>query len=265
MNLTDPIRANRLLALILVLELLIPGQVAHAQNKYDVLARTLQPYGALFYSKAITKGMQADLVVREAPPLATDILNQPVRVTLQMPNKLRIETTDPEHRMVLCRNGQKVWVYPRELAATITLSSLPEARGGRIPDFQIPLKEQQIVWLPVLFEILRFEPAVDSGGEPAWEIDFRLSPEVCQTMRCNPWVASVVVAQNGFQIRRLHVESGPLKGTIDVLGCRFETGFPAEMWEAGPELANDAAAIPAERFASALERFAAIPGASDQK
>ena len=34
---------------ILALGLLSAAQLLHAQNKYDVLARILQPYGALFY------------------------------------------------------------------------------------------------------------------------------------------------------------------------------------------------------------------------
>ena len=47
--------------------LLLVGQSIHAQNKYDILARALQPYGALFYSKATSKAMQADVILREAP------------------------------------------------------------------------------------------------------------------------------------------------------------------------------------------------------
>src|ERR1700734_2251583 len=88
-----------------------------AQNKYDVLPRVLQPYGALFYSKATNRAMQADVILREGPPSAAGILNQPIRVFLQIPDKLRIETLDPQHRVVFCRNGQKVWVYPREFLA----------------------------------------------------------------------------------------------------------------------------------------------------
>ena len=78
-------------------------------------------------------------------------------------------------------------------------------------------------------------------------------------MKCRPWVASAVVDQHNFQMRRLHVESAAWKGTIDILGSRFEAGFPMETWEAGPDLVNDATAIPAERFASALERFSIAP------
>src|ERR1700735_3429106 len=105
---------HRRLPAILAVGLLLGAASLEAHNTYDVLARVLQPYGPLFYSKASTKAMQADLILREGPPTATEILNQPLRVFLHMPDKLRIESLDPQHRVVFCRNGQKVWIYPRE-------------------------------------------------------------------------------------------------------------------------------------------------------
>jgi len=240
---------------ILAYGLFISSQPLDAQNKYDVLARTLQPYGSLFYSKALTKAMQADVILREGPPLAAQILNQALRVTLQMPNKLRIETIDSERRLVLCRNGQRVWAYPRDFATTIAIAGITSDKSSRIPDFRLPIKDQQIVWLPVLFQIVRFEPSLDANGRRTWNIDFKLSPEIGQAMKCDPWVASAVVMQENFQVRRLHIEGASWKGTLDILACRFETGFPPETWEAEPDLANDATVIPADRFVSALQRL----------
>src|SRR5262245_34871461 len=234
------------------------GQLFYAQIKYDVLARILQPYGALFYSKGLTKALQMDLIVREGPPQTAEILNQPLRVSLEMPDKLRIETIDPGHRLVLCRNGQRVWAYPRHFATAIALAGIPPSKGARIPDFRLPIKDQQIVWLPVLFQILRFEQSSDTSGQPAWRIDFQLSPEVSQATKCDPWVASVRVKQDDFQVRYLQIDSPSCKGMIDILASRFEKSLPPETWEAGSDLANDATAIPAERFASALERLSAI-------
>ena len=240
---------------ILAYGLFIASQPLDAQNKYDVLARTLQPYGSLFYSKALTKAMQADVILREGPPLAAQILNQALRVTLQMPNKLRIETIDSERRLVLCRNAQRVWAYPRDFATTIAIAGITSDKSSRIPDFRLPIKDQQIVWLPVLFQIVRFEPSLDANGRRTWNIDFKLSPEIGQAMKCDPWVASAVVMQENFQVRRLHIEGASWKGTLDILACRFETGFPPETWEAEPDLANDATVIPADRFVSALQRL----------
>ena len=43
---------------ILASGFLLAAPALEAQNQYDVLARVLQPYGALFYSKAITRAMR---------------------------------------------------------------------------------------------------------------------------------------------------------------------------------------------------------------
>ena len=228
-----------------------------AQNQYDVLARVLQPYGALFYSKSTTKAMQADVTLRDAPPAAADILNKPLRVILQMPDKLRIESLDPQHRIVFCRNGQKVWVYPQALLAGIAAGPRSD-KEVRIPDFRLPLKDQQIVWIPALFQILRFQPASDGAGVPTWLLDFRIAPEIAQAMKSEFWTASTMVNQSDFQVRHLRVESSSWTGALDVLSCRFERAFPSQTWEPGPELANGAAPVPPEYFDSALERIAAL-------
>jgi hypothetical protein len=250
--------SQRFLPAILAAGSLFVTSSLRAQNKYDVLAHVLQPYGALFYSKATNRAMQADIVLREGPAGTTGILNQPLRVFLQIPDKLRIETLDPQHRVVFCRNGQKVWIYPRLFLDSILAAGRRSARGGRIPDFRLPLKDQQIVWIPALFQILRFESASDAAGAPTWTLDFQLAPEVAQAMRCDPWTANAIVEQSDFQVRHLRIESTYWSGTLDILACRFEKGFPSQTWDASPDLANEAAPVPPELFDSALETIAAI-------
>jgi hypothetical protein len=229
-----------------------------AQNKYDVLARVLQPYGALFYSKAPTKAMQADVILREGPPTAADIRNQPLRVFLQMPDKLRIETLDPQRRVVFCRNGQKVWIYPHEFLADIMVAGRRPDRDIRIPDFRLPLKDQQILWIPALFQILRFEPGSDTAGAPAWILDFQIAPEFAQALKCDPWMASALVRRSDYAVRHLRVESTKWTGALDVLASRFEKTLPPQTWEPDPELAKEATAVPPELFDSALAKIAAI-------
>jgi outer membrane lipoprotein-sorting protein len=237
---------------------LFAAHTLQAQNKYDVLARVLQPYGALFYSKATTKAMEADVILRQGPPSASAILNQPLRVILQMPDKLRIELLDPQHRVVFCRNGQKLWVYPRDILAGVVATGPRSARPRKIPDFHLPLKDQQIVWIPALFEILRFESGPDDAGAPTWVLDFQLAPEFAQLLKCDAWTASAIVKQSDFQVRHLRIESSSWAGALDILACRFQTAFPPQTWEPDPELANEATAVPPELFDSALERIATI-------
>src|SRR5580704_3584117 len=176
---------QRLLPALLAALLLFATPSLKAQNKYDVLARVLQPYGALFYSKATTKALQADVILREGPPTTAEIRDQPLRVFLQMPDKLRIENLDPQHRVVFCRNGQKVWIYPHEYLAGIVVDGRRPARDIRIPDFRLPLKDQQILWIPALFQILGFEPGSDTAGAPTWILHFQIAPEFAQVLRCD--------------------------------------------------------------------------------
>jgi outer membrane lipoprotein-sorting protein len=249
---------QRLLPAIVAAVWIFAAPSLQAQNKYDVLARVLQPYGALFYSKATTKAMQADVILREGPPTAAEIRDRPLRVFLQMPDKLRIETLDPQHRVVFCRNGQKVWIYPHEYLADIMVAGRQPDREIRIPDFRLPLKDQQILWIPALFQILRFEPGSDTGGAATWVLDFQVAPEFAQALKCDAWRASALVRQSDFAVRRLRVDSSKWTGAVDVLACRFEKALPSQTWEPDPELAKEATPIPPQFFDSALQKIAAI-------
>jgi hypothetical protein len=250
--------SQRHLSAILAAGSLFVTSSLEAQNKYDVLARVLQPYGALFYSKGTNRAMQADVILRQGPSTAKGILNQPLRVFLQIPDKLRIETLDPQHRVVFCRNGQRVWVYPHEILAGIVAARPRSGRVTRIPDFHLPLKDQQIVWIPALFQILQFESGSDASGGPTWILEFQLAPEIAQAIKCEPWMANAVVGQSDFQLQHLRIESNNWTGALDVLASRFDRAFPSQTWEPGPELANEATPVPPELFDAALETIAAI-------
>jgi hypothetical protein len=253
--------SQRLSHAILAAALLLAGQPLHAQNKYDILARALQPYGALFYSKAPTKAMEADVVVRQGPAAVAEFLNQPLRVYFQIPDKLRIETTDPQHRIVFCRDGQSVWAYPRDFATGIIAAGRVSKGETRIPDFRLPLKDQEIVFIPALFEILRFESGSDPSGKSVWRLDLRLMPQLAQAIKSDNWVASAVVNQDNFHVRRVRIETNNWTSTIDVLATRFDRALPPQTWNAEAQLASEATPIPPEYFGSALQRtpLVAIP------
>jgi hypothetical protein len=229
-----------------------------AQNKYDVLARTLQPVGALFYSKSPIKAFQADVVPRVVPAALSILANQPIRISLQMPNKVRLESLDPNHPIVLCRDAQRVWVYPRELAEQIVPETNPPPGAPfRIPDFKIPVRDNQIALLPILFEITRFESISDSEGAPAWVIDFRPSPELLR-QASEEWAISALVRQQDFQVRHLEIHGRSWSGTFDVLRIKFVSNLPPESWQPDEALGDAVTFIPPAFFLSALEKISAL-------
>ena len=151
-----------------------------------------------------------------------------------------------------------MWAFPREFAATIMASGRTSNGETRIPDFRLPIKDQEIVFIPALFQILRFESGSDSDGKPAWILDLRLIPEFAQALKCENWVANAVISQNDFQLRRLRIESGTWTGTLDVNATRFQKALPPQTWKAEVELANEVTPIPPEYFGSALGKISAI-------
>jgi outer membrane lipoprotein-sorting protein len=250
-------RTNSLAGLAVIL-LLAACAGSQAQNKYDVLARTLQPFGALFYSKSPTKAFQAEVVLRDGPASVSNLVNQPIRISLQMPDKLRIDSLDPNHPIVLCRNGQRVWVYPRELAERIAPPDVPPADSSvRIPDFKIPVRDNQIPLLPVLFEVTRFEPTPDSEAAPGWSIDFRPSPELLR-QASEECALTVVVGRQDFKVRRIEIHGRTWSSVFDVLDIRFAPALPPESWQPDHDLAEGATPIPPSSFISALEKISAI-------
>src|SRR5258707_11338406 len=133
--------------LFLAAFVLLPAASFAALNRYDILARILQPYLALFYSsKSGGKALELEAVVRsiEGGNSAnySALLNQPVKVNLQCPCKHRLEIFNPDHRKIVCRNGQRVWVYPRELGAELVATASNPEQTGKAPDFLIPLSDQ---------------------------------------------------------------------------------------------------------------------------
>jgi hypothetical protein len=244
------------LAFTLHLPVSARAQTPPEHDKYTVLARALQPFCALFRSKTPIKAMQAEVILQEGPVASAAFLNQPIHISLQMPDKLRIETLD--HRIVFCRIGQRVWVHPSELAAKIVAMAGPPRGAKKLPDFHLPLKDQQLVLLPAMLQILRFESDIDANGNPAWTMDLRPAPAITEATKSENWLAHAVINQESFQVSQLKVQSRTWNGTLSILSNRFVEQLPPETWEADPEIAEDMGEIPPGLFDAALEKLASV-------
>lgn len=241
----------------LLVWLLIPG-LAGAQNKYDVLAHMLRPYGALFYSRSPTKALQADVILTDGTDAFAALANQPVRISLQMPDKLRLETLDPNRKVVLCRNGQHVWLYPADLADRLIAAAGSPGPPMRLADFHLPLKDQEIALVAALFQIVRFESGTDPNGRAAWSLDFRLAPELMQGLKHKDWLANALIRQTDFQLEQLAIQGSAWTGKLQILASNFLPSLPSEIFEPGPSLVGGAKDIPPSLFGSALERLSRI-------
>jgi outer membrane lipoprotein-sorting protein len=250
-------RLRELPGLLTVVIILLGTRLSPAQNKYDVLAKTLQPYLSLFYSKSSTKAMIAAFTVREATQGIPLLLNRLMRVSFQFPDKLRIETDDENQKIILCRDGQSVWVYPKELGEQLlSAADLPRS-NQTIPDFRLPFRDQQIVLLPALFQILRYETTTDQLSQPAWNLEFRIDPQLAKGLK-NSFVLATLVRQSDYQVEKVRAKSNAFSGTLEVSSVQFLSSLPAETWHAEETIVADAVILPAGAYRSALQKIASL-------
>jgi outer membrane lipoprotein-sorting protein len=237
--------------------ILLGARWAGAQNKYDVLAKTLQPYLSLFYSKSPTKAMVALATIREATQITPLLLNRPMRISFQFPDKLRVETEDDGQKIILCRDGQNVWVYPKDLGEQL-LSSADLSRSSQtIPDFRLPFRDQQIVLLPALFQILRYETTTDPSGQAAWNLEFRIDPQLAKSLK-DSFVVQTLVRQNDYQVEKIRAKSGAFSGILEVSSIQFLSSLPAATWHAEEAIIADAVTLPPAAYRSALQKIASL-------
>jgi outer membrane lipoprotein-sorting protein len=228
-----------------------------AQNKYDVLAKMLQPYGALFYSKSSTKALLAEVTIRQAPKVTPLLLNRPMRISFQFPDKLRVETNDQDQRVILCRNGQNVWVYPKNLGEQLASVATSSESNQTIPDFRLPVRDQQIVLLPALFQILRYESTKDRTNQPAWNLEFRIDPQLMKGLK-DSFVVDALVRQSDYQIGNIRAKSSAFSGELEVASTQFLPSLPPETWLPEESIAADAVTLPPSAYKGALQKISSL-------
>jgi outer membrane lipoprotein-sorting protein len=232
-------------------------RICLAQNKYDVLAKVLQPYGALFYSKSVNKAMLAEVTIRQASKVAPLLLNRRIQISFQFPDKLRVETSDQGQRVILCRNGQNVWVYPKNLGEQLgTTTGSTESRQA-IPDFRLPIRDQQIVFLPALFQILRYESIKDRTNQPAWNLEFRIDPQLMKNLK-ESFVVDALVRQNDYQVENIRAKSTAFSGELEVASTNFLPSLPAETWLPEESIAADAVSLSPSGYRGALQKLSSL-------
>jgi hypothetical protein len=245
--------------LILAAFVLLPAASLAALNRYDILARILQPYLALFYSgKSGGKALEMEAVVRSIEggnsADCSALLNQPVKLSFQCPDKLRLEISNPDQRKIVCRNGQRVWVYPRELGAELIATASNPEKKGKVSDFRLPLNDQELVLLPAMFKILRLNSVTDSWGAPAWDMEFRTDPTLEKELNVPGVVVGALVRQNDFVIEHVKMRSGVWSGEMDVNTVRFNAQLPPETWEPSADLGDGVVDLPPALLSNALRK-----------
>ena len=180
-----------------------------------------------------------------------------MRISFQFPDKLRVETSDQDQRVILCRNGQNVWVYPKSLGEQLGANTGSTESRQAIPDFRLPIRDQQIVFLPALFQILRYESTKDRTNQPAWNLEFRIDPELMKNLK-ESFVVGALVRQNDYQVENIRAKSNVFSGELEVASTKFLPSLPAETWLPEESIAADAVSLSPSGYRGALQKLSSL-------
>jgi len=237
----------------LALTLLIAAaQTVQAQsapeNPYDIFGRTLAPFVNLFAKNATSpnRAMSADLRLAEAGGKAAKLppgaAGQTLRLSVQSPDKLRLRAPFSGEEITLVRNGQEVWAVPGSKIEAIinhaeAAGELPKPpKKYKLKPFELPIPEQQLVFLPILFQVK------DAGeelvnGQMCRVLDVKLMPELARAMKdeIQEWSARLWVQQPGYKLAKIDLREPRWRVVVAVDRLSFSPSLPAETWKPAPE------------------------------
>jgi hypothetical protein len=220
-----------------------PGLRA-AENKYDLLGKTLLPFVQLVATTSSTGNRALTLTLRLES--MTDLPEQwngaHAEIALQYPDKLRLHGPVFGEDLTVCRNGERVWVFPRERAealfkAAAAQKKLPAPKKKvRLEPFRLPVPEKQLVFLPVLFQ-------VDDVGAEAVDheacrvLDLRLMPELAKSLDATDWTARVWVRAD-YRPAKMRIAQHEWSAVVHFDDLHFAKTLPPETWEPSAEQAD---------------------------
>lgn len=245
----------------LVLLLAVSAARAEEENRYDLLGRMLRPFVSLLAEHTSSPNRALRLVGRievlsDAPPGA---VGSQADLMVEYPDKLRLHAPVLGEDVTLCRSGQDVWAYPGSkidalLKAAKSKKKLPKVDpSGKLPNFSLPIPEQQLVFLPALFQIK------DVGSEPldgakCRVLDVFLMPQLAKK-DLKDWAARVWIRGDGTPAR-LSLAHGNWNLVVRFETVEFSPHLPESTWEPTPEQSADLLKLDPERYQRLLGAIA---------
>lgn len=206
------------------------------ENPYDVLGQTLAPFVNLLTENSSTGNRALSLNVRvlSATNLPPQFAGAAASVQLQYPDKLLLRAPILGEPVTLCRRGQQLWAAPgAKIAALLAQSALPKPKKKfKLADFALPIPEQQLVFLPVLFQVTDAGDEVVNGVN-CRVLDVRLMPELAESLHVAAWTARLWVRADDRPVKIDFRQPG-WQGVFAFDGMTFAPSLPPETWQPEP-------------------------------
>ena len=219
------------------------GWVGAVENRYDVVAKMIQPFGRVFSNEgkgAGDRGMILGVKLERLTGLPAELVGTRAELVMEYPDKVRMRAPVMGEELVVCRSGEKVWVWPGSRAKEILgkAGKLPVAeKGAKLGNFGLPVGEKQLGFLAMLFRIE--DVGVEKlDGEGCRVMDLFLMPELAKGLKEKDWAARVWVKGDGLP-GRFSLVRGGWQMVVRFERVEFSKGLPKGTWEPSEAEAGD--------------------------
>ena len=242
------------LAAFVALGLLPPIVAKAAENPYDLLGQTLAPFINLLAKNSRTpdRAVTIELRVLEATGLPPELAHTTASISLEAPDKLRLSGPVLGEQVTLCRRGQELWAVPgAKIEALIKRGDLPKAKKKyKLADFELPIPEKQLVFLPVLFQVAA-EADDEVNGVKCRVLDVRLMPELAHALKVEAWTARLWVGADHKPVK-IDFRQPEWHGVFVFDKVEFAPSLPPETWQP-PSGEADVLTLTPQRFKQLLD------------
>jgi len=226
------------------------------ENRYDVVSKLLTPFiGVLAKTtKSPNRALRLTGRLERLTGVPAELAGATAEVALQFPNRLRVHGPLLGETVTICRDRQQVWATPgARVQALLDLATAQKKLGkidaaARLEPLQLPLPDQQLVFLPALLVVKDAgTEAVD--GEPCRVLDLALLPELEKSLKENGWSARVWVRAD-YRPARLVLRRTGWELAVKFDRVEFSPRLPDETWTPPAE---DVLMLDAPRFRQLLQ------------
>ena len=223
-------KKSLLLLLSALVAFVAPLSAQQPANPYDLLSRVLTPIATVFSPEATPRALSLSLVLEGMTDLPPELAGARVEILVQPPYRVLLRTTYGNQIVTLCRVGDSLWITPNTPPFS-ALANPPEGKKkkGRLPGLApivLPFPPQQLVLLPILFQVREGAPDQDLRT-----LDVKLMPELARSLGVEEWSARISVGP-GEKPARLRVLGPGWSVMARVERLDYAESLPATTWQA---------------------------------
>ncbi len=227
-------------AALMLLSAGLGAQEPAARTPQEILGAAVGKLAALIEppADAAPKTLSATLRLVEAEGLGPNLAGRSAQVAFQAPDKLTVTVEIEGRELQAGRNGQELWVFaPGKKFGVVGVPEVPRFRTrpdsvatNALPPFKLPLPREQLLLLPLMFQ-LEARPAEVVNGERCAVVRGVPQPQAREAFKLPEGEFTLWVRESDSLPARLRLaDTRGHRLTLEAADLKLTPPWPAHTW-----------------------------------